>query len=60
MMVYVYQEKIAPPGLLPVRTKPPDVPTLQYIIKSLEQIANCRADRHFGIVAAGKIPIVFV
>jgi hypothetical protein len=37
MMVYVYQEKIAPPGLLPVRTKPPDVPTLQYIIKSLEQ-----------------------
>jgi hypothetical protein len=37
MMVYVYQEKIAPPGPLPARTKVPDVPTLQHIIKSLEQ-----------------------
>jgi hypothetical protein len=35
MMVYLYQEKIAPPG--PARTKPPDVTTLQHIIKSLEQ-----------------------
>jgi len=35
MMVYLYQEKIAPPG--PARTKPPDVPTLQHAIKSLEQ-----------------------
>jgi hypothetical protein len=37
MMVYLYQEKITPPGPLPARTKPPDVPTLQHIIKSLEQ-----------------------
>jgi hypothetical protein len=37
MMVYVYQEKITPPGPLPARTKPPDVLTLQQIIKSLEQ-----------------------
>jgi hypothetical protein len=36
MMVYVYQEKITPPGPLPARTKP-DVLTLQHIIKSLEQ-----------------------
>ena len=36
-MVYLYQEKITPPGPLPARTKPPDVPTLQHIIKSLEQ-----------------------
>ena len=36
-MVYLYQEKIAPPGPLPARTKPPDVPTLQHIIKSLKQ-----------------------
>lgn len=35
MMVYVYQEKIAPPG--PARSKPPDVLTLQHILKSLEQ-----------------------
>ena len=35
MMVYLYQEKIAPPGL--ARTKPPDVLTLQHTIKSLEQ-----------------------
>jgi hypothetical protein len=37
MMVYFYQEKIAPLGPLPARTKPPDVPMLQHIIKSLEQ-----------------------
>jgi hypothetical protein len=37
MMVYVYQEKITPPGPLPARTKPPDVLTLQHTIKSLEQ-----------------------
>jgi hypothetical protein len=37
MMVYLYQEKIAPLGPLPARTKPPDVPTLQHVIKSLEQ-----------------------
>jgi hypothetical protein len=37
MMVYLYQEKITAPGPLPARTKPPDVPTLQHIIKSLEQ-----------------------
>jgi hypothetical protein len=37
MMVYLYQEKIAPLGPLPARTKPPDVSTLQHIIKSLEQ-----------------------
>jgi hypothetical protein len=36
-LVYVYQEKITPPGPLPARTKAPDVPTLQHIIKSLEQ-----------------------
>jgi len=36
-MVYIYQEKIAPLGLLQVHTKPPDVLTLQQIIKSLEQ-----------------------
>jgi hypothetical protein len=35
MMVYLYQEKIAPPS--PVRTKPPDVLTLQHTIESLEQ-----------------------
>jgi hypothetical protein len=27
---------------------------------TLEQIANCRADRHFSIVGAGKIPIIIV
>jgi hypothetical protein len=37
MMVYLYQEKIAPPGPLRVSPKPPDVPALQYTIKSLEQ-----------------------
>jgi hypothetical protein len=37
MMVYVYQEKIKPPGPLPARPKPPDVLTLQHTIKSLEQ-----------------------
>ena len=37
MMVYLYQEKIAPLGLLQAHTKPPDVSTLQQIIKSLEQ-----------------------
>jgi len=37
MMVYVYQEKITPPGPLPARTKPPDVLTLQHTIKSLQQ-----------------------
>jgi len=37
MMVYVYQEKITPPGPLPARNKPPDVLTLQHTIKSLEQ-----------------------
>ena len=37
MMVYIYQEKIAPLGLLQAYTKPPDVWTLQQIIKSLEQ-----------------------
>jgi len=37
MMVYLYQEKIAPLGLLQAHTKPPDVATLQRIIKSLEQ-----------------------
>ena len=36
-MVYLYQEKIAPLGLLQTHTKPPDVSTLQQIIKSLEQ-----------------------
>jgi hypothetical protein len=36
-MVYVYQEKITPPGPLPARTKAPDVLTLQHTIKSLEQ-----------------------
>ena len=35
MMVYIYQEKITPPG--PARTKPPDVLTLQHAIESLEQ-----------------------
>jgi hypothetical protein len=35
MMVYIYQEKIPPPG--PARTKPPDVLTLQHAIESLEQ-----------------------
>jgi hypothetical protein len=37
MMVYLYQEKIAPLGPLPTRAKPPDVLTLQHTIKSLEQ-----------------------
>jgi hypothetical protein len=37
MMVYLYQEKIASLGLLQAHTKPPDVATLQRIIKSLEQ-----------------------
>ena len=37
MMVYLYQEKITPPGPLPARTKPPDVLTLQHAIESLEQ-----------------------
>ena len=37
MMVYLYQEKIAPLGPLPARAKPPDVLTLQHTIKSLEQ-----------------------
>jgi hypothetical protein len=37
MMVYLYQEKIAPLGPMPAGTKPPDVSTLQHIIKSLEQ-----------------------
>ena len=37
MMVYVYQEKITPPGPRPARTKPPDVLTLQRTIKSFEQ-----------------------
>jgi hypothetical protein len=37
IMVYLYQEKITPPGPLPARTKPPDVLTLQHTIKSLEQ-----------------------
>jgi hypothetical protein len=36
MMVYIYQEKIAPPAG-PARTKPPDVLTLQHAIESLEQ-----------------------
>jgi hypothetical protein len=36
-MVYLYQEKITPPGPLPARTKPPDVPTLQHTINSLKQ-----------------------
>jgi hypothetical protein len=35
--LYLYQEKITPPDPLPARTKPPDVPTLQHIIKSPEQ-----------------------
>jgi hypothetical protein len=35
MMVYLYQEKIAPPS--PVHTKRPDVLTLQHTIESLEQ-----------------------
>ena len=34
MMVYIYQEKIAPLG--PTRTKPPNVLTLQHTVKSLE------------------------
>jgi hypothetical protein len=37
LMVYIYQEKIAPLGPLPARTKPPDVLTLQHAIESLEQ-----------------------
>ena len=37
MMVYLYQEKIKPPGPLPAPSKPPDVLTLQHTIKSLEQ-----------------------
>jgi hypothetical protein len=37
MMVYRYQEKIAPLGLLPARTKPSDVLAFQHTIKSLEQ-----------------------
>jgi hypothetical protein len=37
MMVYLYQEKITPPGPMAARTKRPDVLTLQHIIKSLEQ-----------------------
>jgi hypothetical protein len=37
MMVYLYQEKIAPPGPLRASPKPPDVLTLQLTIKSLEQ-----------------------
>jgi hypothetical protein len=37
MMVYIYQEKITPPGPLAARTKRPDVLTLQHTIKSLEQ-----------------------
>jgi hypothetical protein len=37
MMVYLYQEKITPPGPLPARTKSPDVLKLQNTIKSLEQ-----------------------
>jgi hypothetical protein len=37
MMVYLYQEKIKPPGPLPARSKPPDVLTLQHAIESLEQ-----------------------
>jgi len=36
-MVYLYQEKIAPLGLLQSHTKPPDVSTLQHTIKSPEQ-----------------------
>jgi hypothetical protein len=36
-MVYLYQEKITPPGPLPARTKPPDVLTLQHTMKFLEQ-----------------------
>jgi hypothetical protein len=40
MMVYIYQEKIAPSG--PARTKPPDVLTLQHAIESLEQCEPCR------------------
>ena len=36
MMVYLYQEKIAPLGPLLSRAKPPDVLTLQHTIKSLE------------------------
>jgi hypothetical protein len=37
MMIYVYQEKIGPPGPLPGRTETPDVLTLQHIIESLER-----------------------
>jgi hypothetical protein len=37
MMVYFYQEKIAPAGPLTARTKPPDVLALQHTIESLEQ-----------------------
>jgi hypothetical protein len=37
MMVYLYQEKIAPPGPLRASPKPPDLPALQLTIKSLEQ-----------------------
>jgi hypothetical protein len=37
MMVYLYQEKIAPPGPLRASPKPPDVLTLQLTIKSLKQ-----------------------
>jgi len=36
-MVYLYQEKIAPPGPLRASPKPPEVLTLQLTIKSLEQ-----------------------
>jgi hypothetical protein len=36
-MVYLYQEKIAPLGLLQAHIKPPDVSALQHTIKCLEQ-----------------------
>jgi hypothetical protein len=33
----IYQEKIAPPGPLPVSTEPPDVPSLNRTIESLKR-----------------------
>jgi hypothetical protein len=53
MMVYLYQEKIAPPGPLRASPKPPDVLTLQLTIKSLEQ-ENAWLKEHLARIVRDK------
>jgi hypothetical protein len=53
MMVYLYQEKIAPPGPLRASPKPPEVLTLQLTIKSLEQ-ENAWLKEHLARIVRDK------